>query len=121
MLDAPGLTAPFERCALPGRVDQNASHDARTDSKEMRAVMPVDISGIDQAQEGFVHNRSRLQSLAGMLPSNIAAGKAPELFVDKRRQTVQSSGISPTPRLQQLCDFRRFHGFSFSNLLLLPA
>ena len=52
---------------LPPRViDQNAPHEVRGDSEEMRSVLPVGISLSHEFYVGLMHESSRLQS---MVPS----------------------------------------------------
>jgi tetratricopeptide (TPR) repeat protein len=73
----------------PSPVNQNTAHHIRRYSEEMRPILPADAVHLDQAQEDFVHQGSRLQSLAGPLFSHVAGRHTPQLDVHAGCQFVQ--------------------------------
>src|ERR1700688_3441035 len=66
-------------------VDQHAPHEARCQSEKMTAILQCNV-GLNQAQEGFVHNTSRFQ---GMIPS-----LAPMEVPSQRRRFSYTSGVN---------------------------
>src|SRR5207248_2689762 len=61
------LAATLCRGASPRVVEQYVSHNARGDGEELRPMLPVDVSYIDQAQIGFVHQAGGLNGARGTL------------------------------------------------------
>jgi hypothetical protein len=76
----------------------------------MRAIGPIQVPGVNEAHEGLVHERSRLQRVSGALVPHVAARHAVQPLVHERRQAIQGSRISAPPGLQQTGDFRGFFG-----------
>ena len=79
--DAFGAAAPFSGNAIARVVDEDPPHYHSGDPHELRAVRPVDPALIDQAHEGFMDERGRLQGVIGALAAQVARGKPPKLVV----------------------------------------
>jgi len=107
MLGAIGLPTAFDGRTRPRGIDQNPSHHPCAHRVEMRAIGPIQISGIDQAQKRLVHERGGLQCVPGALVPHVPTRHAVQLLVDEWRQTIEGRRISASPGLQQTGDFRR--------------
>jgi hypothetical protein len=90
-------TAPLGRRARPRSIQQNAPHDLGRHGEKVGAVLPVDVSHVDQAQVGFVNQGCGLEGAAGALVLHAVAGDAAELSVDPRRELVQGGCIPVRP------------------------
>jgi hypothetical protein len=78
-------------------IDQNPSHDLRSDAEEMCPVLPIDVTLVDDAQIYLVHERSRLQGVADSLPSKLTPGNATELRIDEWEQLIERTAVAATP------------------------
>jgi alpha-D-ribose 1-methylphosphonate 5-triphosphate synthase subunit PhnL len=67
----------------------------------MRAVLPVDVLDVDQAQIGFVDQFSRLDAVVRALAVQAPAGDVSQLVVDERHQRVQSRLVSLAPSSEE--------------------
>jgi hypothetical protein len=84
---------------MPARVvDQNASHYLGRYREEVRAIGPLNVSLIHEADVRFVDQRSGLQCVAFALAAHVAAREAMKLVVDKRIQLVERGLIPLSPR-----------------------
>ena len=82
-------------------IHQDPSHEARRQREKMTSVLQRDI-GLNQAQEGLVNDRRRLQSVAAAFCAHVIAGQPPQLVVDQRRQTVECLRMTRSPLGQKL-------------------
>ena len=89
--DASPLAGPLGHLPRPGPIDEDAPHDLRRHAKELAAVLPHDTTLIDQPQVRLVHERRRLQGIAGGAP---AEGRRPP--AGEGRDTRPTSG-GPAP------------------------
>ena len=67
-----------------GVIDQDAPHDLRRHAKEVRPVLPIGLSLIDEPQVDLVHERRRLECVVGPLHPELPVGHATELRIDPR-------------------------------------
>ena len=81
-------------------IDQDAAHDLGGDREEVRAIRPVHILLIDQANISFIYQSSGLKGVVFSLSAHVTAGEAVELVVDQRIQLVQS-GLVPFAPLSE--------------------
>jgi hypothetical protein len=58
-------------------VHEDAPHHHGRQADELRAVAPVDATLIDQAAVRLVHERRRLQRVAGPFAPEVLGGQAP--------------------------------------------
>lgn len=58
-------------------IDEDATYHLGGDAEEMRPVLPLYRSLIDELQEGFVHQCSRLERVIRTLAPQIAGGELP--------------------------------------------
>ena len=99
--------APFARPVTTGVIDQDAAHDVRGDTEEMRSVLPVHPPLIDEADERLVDKGGRLQSVVGALAPKLTGGNASELRIDEGQQPVERSPVAATPIAEQRRDVAR--------------
>ncbi len=78
---AVGSAATFCGDAIAGVVHEDAAHHHRGQPKKLGAVVPVDISLIDQARIGLVDEGRGLESVIAALPSHECPREASKLFV----------------------------------------
>jgi hypothetical protein len=67
-------------------IDENPPHQAGSHAKEIRPVVPLDVTLVDQSDVGFVHEGSWVQRMAGRF--------APHLCSCDSAQVVHTSGTS---------------------------
>jgi len=66
--------AAFGREMRPRVIDEDAPHQLGGDAEELRAILPVGLMLVDQAQVRLVDQRRRLQSMIGSLAAQVTAG-----------------------------------------------
>ena len=108
--DLSPVVAPLLRLAIPGKVDEDSSHQLCGDGKEMRPVLPLDSARVSQPEIGLVHERSGLQGMPRALTCHVAACQPMEFVVNERREAGQSVLIAAVPGEQQLGDITRRSG-----------
>ena len=84
-----------------GVIDQDATHDVRGDTKEVRPILPVNLPLIDKPDKHLVHKSRRLQGVIGPLAPELADRNAPELRIDEWQQLVECSPVAATPIEEQ--------------------
>jgi hypothetical protein len=65
-----------------GVIDQDPPHHLRRHPKEVRPVLPIGLSLIDEAQVDLVDERRRLERVIGPLHPELPVGDATELRID---------------------------------------
>jgi len=90
-------------------IDQDPAHDLRRDTKEMRAILPIDLALVDEPDVGLMNQSRRLQGVVGALSPKLARGHAAELRVDEWQQLAERSAVAATPITEQRRDVRRRH------------
>jgi hypothetical protein len=76
------------------------SHRLGRHREEVRAVLPLFFRLIDQAQVGFVDERSGLQRVAAVLAGHIATGHPVQFRVNQRHQFFWRGLIALAPFTQ---------------------
>jgi hypothetical protein len=91
-------------------VDQNASHQMRSDREELRAILPARVLLIGEPEISLMHKRRGLQSVIGTFLSQPLPRKASQFLVDERNQALGGVGLASVPLAENLGDFsgRRF-------------
>src|SRR5262249_18727052 len=74
------------------------------DREELAASPPLDPALIDESQVGLVHERGRLERVAGRLPFEVVGGESPELVVDEREEPVACCSLPSDQPLQYTSD-----------------
>lgn len=92
-----GSAAALLRAACPRVVHENAAHHPRRHRKEMSAILPRDSVCIDQPDIGFVHERRRLEAVAGTFPRHAAARDSIKLLVYERNQSLEGGFVALRP------------------------
>ncbi len=85
-------------------IHENLAHQLRRDAIEVGAVFPADGVVIDQAQVGFVYERSRLERVIAALVAEVIARQPPQLVIDDRHQLRGRIGISRPPAVEHARD-----------------
>jgi hypothetical protein len=86
-------------------VDEYASHHARSQGKEMTAILPLNID-VNQASISFVYERCRLQRVIDTFAAKDALRDLVKLVVDERGKPVQALVVAFHPVMKQLRDVR---------------
>jgi hypothetical protein len=91
--------------AVPSRViDQDAAHDLRRDTKEMRPILPIDVALVDQSKVHLMNEGRRLQGMVRPLLPQLARGHAAQLRIDERQQPVEGRPVAAAPVAEQSGD-----------------
>jgi hypothetical protein len=84
-------------------IDQDGPHGFGGHPEKMRPALPFRLL-IYQPEVGLMHQRGRLQSVAGRLPPHVALGLMSELAVHGGKEGIQCCAIPATPSLEQRSD-----------------
>ena len=80
-----------------GVIDQDAAHDVRGDTKEMRPILPIHLPLIDEPDEHFVDERRRLEGVVSPFASQLTGCDATEFGVDEWQQLIERTPVAATP------------------------
>jgi hypothetical protein len=94
----------LRRLTIARMIDQNAPHDLRRDTEELRAVAPRYALLSQEPDVRFVHERRRLQRMVPTLAPQKSGGPLPKLLVHQWDQFFPRPKIPAAPSLQQLTD-----------------
>ena len=100
-----GSAAAFLRAACPRVVHENAPHHPRRHRKKMPAVLPRDSVCIDQPDIRLVHQRRRLEAVAGTFPRHAAPRDSIKLLMDERNQSLQGGLVALRPSEKERRNF----------------
>ena len=98
--------APLDGAPRPRVIHQQPAHHARRHREEVRAVLPVDASLIDQLEVGLVDQRRRRQRMIPPLTDEIAPRQTAQLVVNGVHQGAAGRLRAVAPREQQARDIR---------------
>ena len=91
-------------------VDQYASHGLCSGLVEVRAVLPRQLAGTHQTQEGLVHEGGRLQRVVRPLTGEKTFGELTQLCIDERHQALEALVAIQVLRQQEGNGRRLFFG-----------
>ena len=100
-------------------VYQNTPHHLGSESKELRAVLPVNVFLIDEPQVRLIDQRGRLQSVIWKLLTKAIYRDTPQFLVDERQHLVEGGLIAVAPVDEELSNTRR-GGILHQSFFLLP-
>jgi hypothetical protein len=83
--------------ASPGVVDEYPAHHVGGHAKEVRAIVPVNATLIDQPEEGLVNKSRRLERVTGSLAPKLTRGDPAQFIVDNRQQLIEGVRVASTP------------------------
>src|SRR5688500_5007834 len=92
----------------PSIVDEDPAHHLRGDREKVRAIVPLNISLVDQTNECFVDKSRSLESVTSTLAVHVVMGQPVQLAIDHRRQVIKSCLVSVAPVQKQLSDVQLF-------------
>src|SRR6185295_11464626 len=78
-------------------IDQDAPHHLSRDGEEVSPAPPIHLPLIDQAQEGFMDEVVRLESVALALAVEVAPGQPAQLAIDQRHELLQRAVVARSP------------------------
>ena len=81
--------AAFVGLTPPSRVNQNASHRARGDGHEVRAVLVFDALNVDELEIGLVDQRRGRQCVIEAFVREVSMSPSSQLRVDQREECVE--------------------------------
>src|SRR5262249_2151484 len=79
-----GATAALLIVTLTSEVDEDLTHETRRDSKEVRAVSPFHLAGIDQTDICLVDQCRRLEGMTCPLAPEVASCDQAQFGIDER-------------------------------------
>jgi hypothetical protein len=80
-------------------VNQDPAHHLGRQREEVRAILPISLTLVDQSQVRFVDQGRRLERVPWPLAPEAGCRPAAELLIDDRDQLVPSGEIAPAPRV----------------------
>ena len=87
----------FHLNALARVFNQNAPHQLGRYREKVGAVLTLHAFMIHQAHVGFIHQRRRLEAVAGALVLHVTARQTAELVINDGRQFFQSALFAAAP------------------------
>jgi hypothetical protein len=105
----PDTLAPLICAMTTSVIDEDAAHDLRRDTKEVRAIPPIDLALVDEPDVRLMDQGCWLQGVVGPLTPKLAPGHPAELGVDEWQQLTERSAVAATPIAEQRRDVRRRH------------
>ena len=98
---------PLLALAGTGKLHQNPSHQLGRDGKEMGAVLPINLTGIDQSKISLIDEGTGLQDVAGSLPGHVVVSQLVQLIVDEGDELLEGFGVPAAPGPKQLGNVMR--------------
>src|SRR5215469_13225822 len=95
-------STPFLIISRPGKINQNAAHEARTNGVEVSPVLPVDGVCVHQSEINLMYKGCGLKGMARPLPRHMPTSQPMKLVINKRQKTVESSLVASAPGEQEL-------------------
>src|SRR5688572_22731687 len=84
---------------------KNPAHDLRSDTVEVRSILPARVLPVGQAKIGLVDEGAGFERVLRIFLSHRPSRQLPQLRIDQWREFFRRRGISLVPRLQQDGDF----------------
>ena len=109
--------APLARVVTTGVIDEDPAHDLRRDTEEMRAILPIDLTLVDEPDVHLMDESRGLQGVIGPFVPELAHRHAAELRIDERQQLIERSPVAATPIAEQRGDVARRDHWSLFNQL----
>ena len=92
-----GLASTLLAVLVASIIEQNPAHYLRRDAEEMGAILPLDLSLIDQTQVRFVDQRGRLQGMIRVLPPHVAVRQAMQFALNEGQEPFEGRLIAVAP------------------------
>jgi len=73
----------------PRVVDQDSAHHLRSDTEEVRTILPVDLALVEEPQIDLVNQRGRRQRVIDPLVSELPCRNPPKVLVHGREQFAE--------------------------------
>src|SRR5262249_37921269 len=97
-----GDTAAALGAALAARViDENATHELRSEPDELRAALPADVTLADQTHVRLVHERGALERVVGALAAQLPLREPAQLAVNQWHELGERALVPRGPGDQQ--------------------
>src|SRR2546425_4154178 len=87
-----------------GLLDENAAHRLGGGGEEMPAILEGGLSFAHEPEPGFVHERGRLESVAGRLVRHLRRSQFAQLLIDEREQLLGCLGVALLNAVEDLSD-----------------
>jgi hypothetical protein len=88
-------------------IDENAPHGLGGDTEELRAVLPLGASLVDEPEVRFVDERRGLQGVIVRFTPHCSGRLAVQLGINDRQQPFARTCVALTPRQQEWGDIGR--------------
>jgi hypothetical protein len=85
-------------------VHQHLAHHARHEREKVRAIGGLWPGVVEQLDERFVDERSRLERVSRVLTPHERLRNPPQLAMDERHELVERGSVPRTHPLEQSCD-----------------
>ncbi len=98
--------AALGRVACTGVIHQDAAHELRGESEEVRAILPGRPPLIHKAEVELVNESGRNERVIDTFASQLAGRNPPQFTVNHGQQLLERGGVPFRPPDQQLCQIR---------------
>ena len=89
------------------RIHEHAAHHTGRHREEMRAILPLHVTDIDELEVRLVDERGGLEGVPVSLVPHVAPGDAAKLRMDYRDELLESGFVSLPPCHEEVGDLRR--------------
>jgi len=103
----------FRGLLTTGAIHQNSAHGLRRRGEKVSTTLKVLVILVGEPQPRFMHERGRLESVAGSFVRHLVSGEFAQLLVNQREQLIGSFGVallntvedtSDVAHARRLCD-----------------
>ncbi len=98
-------------------VHQDPTHHLGRKGEEMRSILPIGVSLVDESKVRLVDQRGGLQHVPGAFVPKSGGGPAAQFLVDDRDELVARGKIASAPRVEE---FRHVAIGSVQTALTIP-
>lgn len=107
MLGRQHRATALQRRTRTSRVDEDPSHDLRSQGEEVHAVLAVHFLCAGKSQIDLVNHCGTLQRQARTLSAHVPLRLPSQLRVDQRHELIERGAITLAPRLEQVRNVNR--------------
>jgi hypothetical protein len=100
-----GPPTAFVSMLVPRVIKQDAAHDLRRYAKEVGAILPPNVSLVNQTKIGLVDEGRCLQCMPRSFPAHVTSGDAVQFFLNQWYQGIKGCSVTVAPGDQKPCDF----------------
>ncbi len=104
------LSAALLPVSITRVLDEDTTHCLRRDTAKVRAILPIDLTLVNQLEITLMHKGCGLKRMVGAFPAQIMRGAAAQLVIDQRQEPGGRVFIARLPLPEDLGRIGVSHG-----------